>query len=425
MTQSGITAADQVAGNGLLHRRLFLTGGAAALGGGLLVARPAAALDPQSFPATMRAPGEPASAYGSPSPHAADVARFARPGTGAVPMANVSFTPVERLEGIITPSGLHFERHHSGIPQIDPDQHRVLVHGLVRRPLEFSIDALHRYPLVSRVHFIECSGNSGGMSAPTPQQAPAGRMHGLVSCSEWTGVPLAILLDEAGIDPQARWLLAEGGDAAAMSRSVPLAKALDDAMLALYQNGEAIRPANGYPVRLLLPGYEGNTCVKWLRRLELTAGPTMTRDETSRYTDLMADGRARMFSLTMDAKSLITSPSFGQRMQGPGLYQVSGMAWSGHGRIRRVEVSADGGRSWGEAALDGAVLPKAITRFRMAWRWNGAPAVLMSRAVDEAGNVQSSRSELLARMGGNFQYHNNAIACWAVGADGEVSHVYA
>ncbi len=413
-----------VAGNGLLHRRALLTQGALLLGTGFLAARNAGAMQPADLPAWSRTPGPGASAYGDRSRFEAGVARTPRPGRGAVPNAAVSLTPLERLEGTITPNALHFERHHSGIPDIDPAQHRLLIHGLVSRPLEFSIDALHRYPLVSRVHFVECSGNSGSLNSAAPTQATAGQLHGLLSCSEWTGVPLSVLLDETGVDPSAQWLLAEGADAAAMSRSVPLAKAMDDAMVALYQNGEAIRPANGYPVRLLLPGYEGNTSVKWLRRIKLTVGPTMTKDETSKYTDLMADGRSRMFSLTMEPKSVITNPSFGQSMQGPGLYQISGMAWSGHGRIRRVEVSADAGRSWAEAALADLVADKAITRFRMPWRWNGGPSVLMSRAIDDQGNVQINRAQLLERMGNNFSYHNSAITCWSVSEKGEIAHVY-
>jgi sulfane dehydrogenase subunit SoxC len=416
---------EPVAGNGLLHRRLFLAQGAGLLGAGLMTASVAGAVSQGDFPDSMRLPGPGASGYGERSRFESGVVRLVRPGTGAVPAAAGAQTPLERLEGTITPNSLHFERHHSGIPDIDPGQHRLLVHGLVRRPLEFSLDALARYPLVSRVHFVECSGNSASLNGPKPQQATAGQLHGLLSCSEWTGVPLSILLDEAGVEPKAQWLLAEGADAAAMSRSVPMAKALDDAMVAIYQNGEAIRPANGYPMRLLLPGFEGNINIKWLRRIKLTAGPSMTRDETSKYTDLMADGRSRMFSLTMDPKSVITNPSFGQKMRGPGLYQISGLAWSGHGRIRRVEVSADGGKTWAEAALSDLVATKATTRFRMPWRWDGSPAVLMSRAIDEAGLVQVSRSTLLASMGSNFQYHNSAITCWAVAANGEISHVYA
>ena len=427
MRDTEITAEDlqPVAGNGLLHRRLFLAQGAGLLGAGLMTASVAGAVSSADFPDSMRLPGPGASPYGERSRFESGVVRLARPGTGAVPASTGAQSPLDRLEGTITPNSLHFERHHTGVPDIDPGQHRLLIHGLVRRPLEFSLDALARYPLVSRVHFVECSGNSGSLNGPKPLQATAGQLHGLLSCSEWTGVPLSILLDEAGVDPKAQWILAEGADAAAMGRSIPLAKAMDDAMVAIYQNGEAIRPSNGYPMRLLLPGFEGNTNIKWLHRIKLATGPTMTRDETSKYTDLMADGTSRMFSLTMDPKSVITNPSFGQKMRGPGLYQVSGLAWSGHGRIRRVEVSADGGKSWAEAALSDLVASKAATRFRMPWRWDGSPSVLMSRAIDEAGNVQVSRSQLLAAMGSNFQYHNSAITCWAIAANGEITHVYA
>jgi sulfane dehydrogenase subunit SoxC len=311
------------------------------------------------------------------------------------------------------------------VPDIDPDQHQLLIHGLVDRPLIFDMNALARYPMVSRIQFLECSGNSGGNNNAEAPQQTAGGLHGLVSCSEWTGVPLAVLLAEAGVKAEGKWLLAEGADAAAMSRSVPMAKALDDAIVAIYQNGERIRPEQGYPVRLFLPGYEGNMCVKWLRRLKVTAEPTMTKDETSKYSDLQPNGRSLLFTFPMEAKSVITSPSGMQKMQGPGLYQISGMAWSGFGRIRRVDVSADGGKTWAQAALDGAVLSKAVTRFRMPWRWDGGPSVLQSRAIDETGAVQPSRPALMAARGASFRYHYNAIQSWSVAAAGEVSNVYA
>jgi len=335
-----------------------------------------------------------------------------------------SRTPIESLEGVITPSSLHFERHHNGIPDLDPDTHQVLIHGLVERPLLFSIDALSRYPLVSRIQFLECSGNSAGNNAPEAPQQSAGGIHGLVSCSDWTGVPLAILLEEAGLKAEGRWLLAEGADAAGMSRSVPIAKALDDAILALYQNGERLRPSNGYPVRLFLPGYEGNMNVKWLRRIKVTAEPTMTKDETSKYTDLLPNGRAEMFTFPMGVKSVITSPSGTQKMQGAGLYQISGVAWSGSGKIRRVDVSADRGKTWAQAKLDEPVLSKAVVRFRLPWRWDGGASVLMSRATDEAGNVQPTRAKLMADRGPNYRYHYNAIQSWNVTAAGEIGNVY-
>ena len=413
---------EQVAGNGLLHRRLFLTKGAAALGAGSLGLLTAARA--QEVPTWMRVPGAPMTGHGGRARYEEHIQRLtmSAPGTDG---SGGSRTPLEALEGMITPSGLHFERHHSGVPDIAPAAHRLLIHGLVDRALFFDMDALSRYPMVSRIQFIECSGNSRltGL-APEPAGGTCGELHGLVSCSEWTGVPLSILLDEAGLDPSAHWILAEGADAAAMTRSVPLAKAMDDALLAIYQNGERLRPENGYPVRLFLPGYEGNMSVKWLRRIKVTAAPSMTKDETSKYTDLLPDGRSLMFTFPMDVKSVITSPSPGLELAGPGLYQISGMAWSGLGRISRVEVSADGGANWAEAALSEPVLDKAVTRFRMAWRWNGGPAVIMSRAVDGTGAVQPTRDSIIAAKGMNFAYHYNGIQAWRVDADGKVSNIH-
>jgi sulfane dehydrogenase subunit SoxC len=412
---------EPVAGNGLLHRRMFLTHGAAA--GAALLTAGAASAAPLDVPPSMKTPGVPPSAYGERSAHESKVVRIPN---GAAPSAGTggSRTPIESLEGIITPSSLHFERHHNGIPDLDPETHQVLIHGLVERPLLFSIEALSRYPLVSRIQFLECSGNSAGNNAVDAPQQSAGGIHGLVSCSDWTGVPLAILLEEAGVKPEGKWLLAEGADAAGMSRSVPMAKAMDDAILALYQNGERLRPSNGYPVRLFLPGFEGNMNVKWLRRIKVTAEPTMTKDETSKYSDLGLDGRSKLFTFPMEVKSVITSPSGGQKMKGPGLYQVSGLAWSGFGKIRRVDVSADGGKSWAEAALSEPVLSKALVRFRMPWRWGGAPSTLMSRAVDETGAVQPTRAAMIGARGANYRYHYNAIQSWNVTPAGEIGNVY-
>lgn len=415
---------EAVAGNGLLHRRLFLAQSAAAIGGlGLLSARPVGA-EPLPIPEWMKAPGEHMRAYGQPSRYEQSVQRVVGGAPGVVGNG-VSFTPIERLHGTITPNSLHFERHHSGVPDIDPQRHRLLIHGMVRRPLVFTMDALMRYPTVTRIQFLECSGNSGTNLTAQAQQAPAGVLHGLMSCSEWTGVPLSILLDEAQVERGASWVLAEGADAAAMSRSIPLAKMRDDAIIALYQNGERLRPENGYPMRLFLPGYEGNMSVKWLRRLKVNPEPTMTRDETSHYTDVLIGGKALILTFPMDVKSIITNPSTGLNMQGPGLYEITGIAWSGHGKIARVEVSADGGATWADAALTAPVLSKAFTRFRMAWRWDGGPAVLKSRAVDETGAVQPTRESLVARFGERRNYHNNGIQVWAVNRSGEVSNVYA
>lgn len=419
MSKLNADAFEPVAGNGLLHRRLFLTGSLAGLS--LLRAVPVSAQ--QNVPDWMKAPGGPLRPYGERSPHESSVQRLVGPMPGTTGSGS-SRTPLEFLEGMITPNSLHFERNHSGVPDIPPAQHRLVIHGLVRRPVTFDLETLTRYPLISRMHFIECSGNSTALYAAQPAQVGAGAIHGLVSCAEWTGVPLGTLLDEVGVRPEGTWLLAEGADAAAMSRSVPMEKALDDAMIAIYQNGERLRPENGYPMRLLLPGWEGNTNVKWLRRLKVTAAPSMTKDETSKYTDSLPDGTAMQFTFPMGVKSVITSPSGGLKMQGAGLYQISGVAWSGAGRIRRVDVSADGGKTWAPAALSAPVLPKALTRFRMAWRWTGGPAVLMSRAIDDTGAVQPTREALLGRRGATYRYHFHALQCWAVAATGEVRNVY-
>jgi sulfane dehydrogenase subunit SoxC len=415
---------DPPAGNGVLDRRLLLA--AAATGGvAASISRPAgAAAGELAVEPWMQEPGSPFVGYGQPSRFEAKVVRaFASaPGTTGT---GASRSPHHLLNGTITPNGLHFERHHSGIPDIDPDRHRLLIHGLVKRPLVFSLEALARYPMVSRIAFIECGGNSGALYQKDPVAGGVQSLHGLVSCAEWTGIRLADLLDEAGVDPKAQWILAEGADAAGMSRSVPMAKAMDDALLALYQNGERIRPSNGYPLRLLLPGYEGNMNVKWLRRIKLTEGPTMTKDETSKYTISLPDGKALQFVFPIEAKSVITHPSPGLTMKGPGFYEVSGLAWSGYGKIAKVEVSADGGKSWAAAALQDPVLAKALTRFRAPWRWDGGPAILQSRATDESGYVQPTRARLIAERGKKTIYHFNGIASWGVGENGELRHVYA
>lgn len=415
-----------VAGNGLLHRRMFLTSTAAMVGGAgleLMTARPAQAAPPD-VPTWMTVPGAGMDGYGTRSSYEAHVQRGAGSSPGTVG-TGASRTPIEHLEGIITPNALHFERHHNGIPDIDPAEHRLMIHGLVDRPLIFDLDSLSRYPLVSNIRFVECSGNSGANNAPQAPQVPASAIHGLISCSDWTGVPLSILLDEAGVQPDASWIIAEGADSAAMSRSVPMAKVLDDAIVAIYQNGERLRPSNGYPMRLLLPGWEGNASVKWLRRIQVASGPGMTKDETSKYSDLMPDGRSSLFTFPMGVKSVITSPSGGSPMPGPGLYQISGIAWSGAGKIRRVEISADGGRSWADAELSDPVLSKALVRFRLPWRWSGGPAVLQSRATDEAGAVQPTRDALIGERGTSYRYHYHAIQSWSVASTGEVANVYA
>jgi sulfane dehydrogenase subunit SoxC len=411
-------------------RRAFLAR-SAVLGAGLITSAaaadaPAAEASSKDIPAWSKTPGTPMRAYGAPSRFEEPIQRvvaFGYPkisaGTGS------SLTPLQVLEGTITPSGLHFERHHSGVPDIDPLHHYLLVHGLVKRPLKYSLQTLSRYPLITRTCFIECAGNSARNTGPQPLQVSCGTIHGLLSTSEWTGVPLAMLLEDAGVDAAAKWLIADGADSAAMSRSVPLDKALDDAMVALYQNGERIRPEQGYPMRLLLPGWEGNMNVKWLRQLKLVAEPHHTKDETSKYSDLLHDGKSLQFTFVLGVKSVITHPSFGTSMNGPGLYEISGLAWSGSGRIARVDVSDDGGATWKQAHLQAPIFSKSATRFRLPWQWNGQPALLQSRAVDEKGNVQPTRAEWNALYSRANRYHHNAIQTWNVKADGSIANVYA
>ena len=245
--------------------------------------------------------------------------------------------------------------------------------------------------------------------------------HGLASCSEWTGVPLSLLLREVGAAHGADWLLAEGADACKMQRSIPLRKAMEDAIVAYGQNGEALRPEQGYPLRLVLPGWEGNTSIKWLRRIKVCDQPHMTRDETSRYTELLPDGRSRQFSFVMEVKSVITSPSGRQRLGPPGFHEIRGLAWSGRGRITSVKVSVDGGSRWLEADLQEPALPKAFTRFTVPWRWDGSEAVLMSKAVDDCGYRQPAVAELVRARGRNSGYHNNGVKIWRVARDGWVS----
>jgi sulfane dehydrogenase subunit SoxC len=363
--------------------------------------------------------GKPTSPYGERSPFET-AARL--PLDTHYPETSASKTPLQDSVGILTPSSLHYERHHSGVPRIDPAGHRLLIHGLVERPLVFTVDDLKRLPSVSRIHFVECSGN--GSSEWREHTAPTAQVsQGLASCSEWTGVPLSLLLAECGLEPAAKWLIAEGADPCKMQRSLPVEKALKDTLVVWGQNGEALRPEQGYPLRLIVPGWEGNINVKWLRRLYAAEEPYMVRDETSHYTDSMPDGTARIFTFVMEAKSLITFPSGGHQLKSPGFYEITGLAWSGRGRIERVEVSTDGGATWSDAALQEPRLSLAFTRFRLPWRWPGGEAVLSSRATDETGYVQPTREALIATRGVNSMYHCNAIKPWKIAADGKVTNV--
>jgi sulfane dehydrogenase subunit SoxC len=360
--------------------------------------------------------------YGERAAAEAQILRTATERTASVGVGS-STTPLQELHGVITPSALHFERHHAGIPKIDPAKHTLLVHGLVAQPMEFSLDDLKRLPAVTRTHFIECSGNGGGELRGVAG-ATVEKSHGLLSCSEWTGVPLKVLLEQVGVKPEAKWVIAEGADACRMARSIPMAKCLEDALVVYGQNGEALRPGQGYPLRLLLPGFEGNSSVKWLDRLHVTEEPAQSNQETAHYTDLLPNGKARQFSFVMDTNSVITRPSGGQKIAGgAGFVEISGIAWTGNGKIKRVEVSTDGGKTWVDAALEEPVLSRSLVRFRAPWVWDGKDAVIQSRATDETGYLQPTRDEIVEARGTNSQYHYHGVKQWAVKADGSVTNV--
>ncbi|MBY4597422.1 sulfite dehydrogenase [bacterium BD-1] len=361
--------------------------------------------------------------YGQPAKYESNLVRRESPGLASVPQASVAFTPLQGLFGIITPSGLHFERHHQGWQEIDPARHRLMINGLVKTPKVYTMDDLMRLPSVSRIHFIECGANSamewGNVAVPTVQYT-----HGMLSCSEYTGVLLSTLLEDCGIDlKRAKYLLAEGADGSSMTRTIDIERALDDAMVAYGMNGEMIRPEQGYPLRLVVPGVQGVSWVKWLRRLEVGDKPYATKDETSGYADLMPDGTMRQYTSIQEAKSVITSPSGGQVLLEKGYYNVTGLAWSGRGKVKRVDVSFDGGITWQTARLETPILSKALTRFNIGWAWNGEPALLQSRVIDETGYVQPTYGQLRAVRGTRSVYHNNAIQTWKVAENGEVSNV--
>jgi len=327
-----------------------------------------------------------------------------------------SQTPLQDLFGTITPSDLHFERHHAGVPAIDPHTYELMIHGMVERPTVFSLRDLKRFPSVTRTCFIECSGN---FRKPDKEKITPQEICGLTSQSEWTGVMLSTIFREVGILSKASWFLAEGGDAAKMTRSIPVSKGLDDAMIVYAQNGEAIRPQQGYPARLLLPGWEGNTSIKWLRRIEVADAPFMTREETSKYTEPVKDGKIRQFSFTMDARSVITYPAYPQHVE-KGWIEIQGIAWSGHGKIAKVEISTDAGKHWYPASLQEPVLNKAHTRFRYLWQWNGESTEIMSRAVDDTGYTQPFLKQIIADRGIGTGYHLNPVTAWQIRKDGQV-----
>ena len=379
-------------------------------------------LQKQTWQTTL---GQPVAAkpYGMPSKFESNLQRRESPGLTRVSAASVAFTPLQGLFGIITPSGLHFERHHQGWYDIDPAKHRLMINGLVKQDMVFSMDDLMRLPSVSRIHFIECGANTGmewgNVAVPTVQYT-----HGMVSCCEFTGVPLSVLLDMVGADyKKGQYVLAEGGDGSGMTRTIPMELARDDVLVAWAMNGEMLRPENGYPLRLLVPGVQGVSSVKWLRRIEVGDMPYGAKDEAIHYLDLMPDGMHRQYTSIQECKSVITTPSGGQQLLTTGFYNITGIAWSGRGAIKRVDVSVDGGRNWREARLETPILSKALTRFNFNWTWDGTPAILQSRAIDSTGYVQPPNRLLREVRGTRSIYHNNAIQSWKVDVNGEVSNV--
>jgi sulfane dehydrogenase subunit SoxC len=413
------------------NRRSFLkkslaVGGAA--GSGLLAAR-AQARTPDPLITEVQdwnrylGDGVDSRPYGMPSRFESDVVRRDVAWLTADSKASVNFTPLHKLEGIITPNGLCFERHHGGIAEISPQDHRIMINGLVDNPLVFTMDDLKRFPRHSEVYFLECAANTG-MEWRGAQLNGCQFTHGMVHNVMYTGVKLKDILAEAGVKPAGKWVLPEGADASHMTRSIPMEKALEDCMVAFAMNGEALRPEQGYPVRLVVPGWEGNMWVKWLRRLEVGDAPWHHREETSKYTDLLDDGRARRFTWTMDVKSVITNPSPQAPINhGRGRTVLTGLAWSGFGKIDRVDVSIDGGRNWHKARLDGPSLSKSLHRFYFEFDWDGGELFLQSRAIDDKRHVQKTKSALRQVRGENSIYHNNSIQTWHVKADGLVENV--
>ena len=382
------------------------------------------------LPAHSKGLGQPVAArpYGLPSEWEKNLQRRESPGLTRVSQGSVSFSPLQGLFGIITPNGLHFERHHQGWWDIDPSKHRLMVNGsdasLLKRAMVFTMDELMRLPSVSRMHFIECGANTGmewgNAAVPTVQYT-----HGMLSCSEFTGVPLRTLLELCGADfKRGTFVLAEGADGSGMTRTIPMSLVMSgDVLVAYGQNGEMLRPENGYPLRLVVPGVQGVSWVKYLRRIELGDMPYATKDETIHYVDLMPDGTHRQYSSTQEVKSVITSPSGGQVLLDKGFHSITGLAWSGRGTIKRVDVSVDGGRNWQPARLEGPVLSKCLSRFHADFVWDGKPAIFQSRAVDDTGHVQPSYRELRRVRASRSIYHNNAIQSWALGENGEVKNV--
>lgn len=409
---------------GLYTRRQILAG---SLGGLTVVGSSSFVRARDPIPDSWTLPGESFSNYGQPRSDRSSPIRWISQHP-AMPGEGVSWTPLHELEGTVTSTGLHFERHHNGVPKVDPAIwelviYKVMDSGQVNGGIALNLDDLHRLPMLSRVLFLECGGNSNTLWLPNPVQTAAGYLHGLVSGGEWTGVRLNELLSVAGRVKDETWLIATGLDSAGVSVSLPLSRLPEDTLVALYHNGEPLHSEHGFPARLIIPGWEGITQVKWLHQLLLSPKPQLGRYDTVVYSDLNSDGRFERFSHVMGVKSVVTSPSPGMHLNIKGVYEISGLAWSGNGSIRKVEISVDGVH-WEEAVLQTPVLDRALTRFRLLWRWQGQRAVIQSKATDDQGNVQPTRSALLEARGQNHFYHYNAINSWQVNEDGDLSHVY-
>lgn len=361
--------------------------------------------------------------YGSPSKFESEVVRRDVSWLTADPKSSVNFTPLHALDGFITPNGLCFERHHGGVAEIAPSEHRLMINGLVETPLVFSMEDILRFPRENQIYFLECAANSG-MEWRGAQLNGCQFTHGMVHNVMYTGVKLKHLLAEAGVKLRGKWIMPEGADPSHLTRSIPLEKAMDDCMVAFKMNGEALRPEQGYPLRLVVPGWEGNMWVKWLRRIKIGDEPWHHREETSKYTDLLADGKARRFTWEMDVKSVITNPSPQAPIpHGRGQTVLTGLAWSGHGMVKRVDVSIDGGRNWTSARLDGPAFSKSVHRFYHDFNWDGRELFLQSRAIDEMGNVQPTKTMLREARGESSIYHNNGIQTWHIREDGSAENV--
>ncbi len=412
-------------------RRGFLKATAAAGGAAMTAGAAQAAGDPlitEKQPwAQALGDGVDATPYGLPIKFEEDVIRRNVPWLTADPISSINFTPIHALDGTITPQGCAFERHHSGAIELSKSDYRLMINGLVDTPLVFTYADLERFPRENHVYFCECAANTG-MEWAGAQLNGAQFTHGMIHNMEYTGVPLRTLLAEAGLDAAGdlsdKWVYVEGADASSNGRSIPMEKALDDVLVAFKANGEALRMEHGYPVRLCVPGWEGNMWVKWLRRIEVMDGPVESREETSKYTDTLEDGTSRKWTWVMDAKSVVTSPSPQSPItHGPGPLVITGLAWSGRGAIERVDVSVDGGKTWQTARLGAQGVKNALSRFYLDIDWDGSEMLLQSRAMDSTGYVQPTKAQLREVRGLNSIYHNNCIQTWWVKENGEAENV--